>query len=104
MAVSAPVGVRSKTPERTGAIRLPGYSPSDLIGSSELRHDQFFAFTRFSASKVRLLSFRDVGLLVVVVLVPIFRTDAFRYSLSWRIGQGCGPGRREDAFILDRHV
>src|SRR5258708_32036948 len=57
------------------------------------------------ASEVRLLGFRDVRVLVVVVLARIFGTDRFRYLVGPRhISQGRGPGRREDAFILDRHM
>src|SRR5260370_31544388 len=56
-------------------------------------------------SEVRLLGFWHVRVFVVVVLARIFGTDPFRYVVGPRhISQGRGPGRREYAVILDRHV
>ena len=54
--------------------------------------------------EVGLIGFGDVRVLVVVVLVAVFSTDVFPYSVCRCIGERCGPRRREDAFILDGHM
>ena len=55
-------------------------------------------------SEVRLVCARNVGLVVVIILMGVFGTDPFRQLVGpWHVSQGRGPGRREDAFILDRH-
>src|SRR5947207_1804080 len=55
-------------------------------------------------SEVRLLSSWGVRLLVVIVFHQIFGAGAFRDSVRRRVGHGRGPGRREDASVLDRHM
>src|SRR5580692_1610626 len=62
-------------------------------------------FTCSPPSEVRLVGARHVGLVVGIVLAAVFRTHDLRPYLGTRdIGQGRGPWRREDLFILDRHV
>src|SRR5258708_10700326 len=61
--------------------------------------------TLLEVLEVRLLGFRHVRVLVVVILVRIFGADSLRYLVGPRhISQRRAPGRREDAFILDRHM
>src|SRR6266436_2948445 len=56
-------------------------------------------------SEVRLVGGWDIGVVVVVILRPVFRTDSFRNLVGPRhIGQGRRPGRCEDAFIFDRQM
>src|SRR5260370_38635913 len=56
-------------------------------------------------SEVRLVRSRDLGVVFIIILGPVFRTDPFRYLVGpGHIGQGRGPGRREDAFIFDRQM
>ena len=61
---------------------------------------------RSSASEIRLLRARSVGVaVVVIILVEVFGTDGFGIDTRSRhIGQGRGPRRREDALVLDRQV
>src|SRR6516162_11814741 len=55
-------------------------------------------------SEVGFIRFGDVRVLVVVVLVAVFGADAFAASVCRRVGERRGPGRGEDACILDRHM
>jgi hypothetical protein len=60
---------------------------------------------RDHASKIGLVRAGNIGLVLVIILGAVFGADSFRQLVGPRhIGQGCGPGRREHAYILDRHV
>ncbi len=65
---------------------------------------------RSSPSEVQLLSARNVGVaVVVIILMEVFSTDGFRQNIRSRhIGQGRGSRRREDTVVaavtLDRFL
>src|SRR6185503_4309682 len=77
-------------------------SPSERI--CRFVQDVRIVLSSTTALEVGLAGFGDVRVLVVVILVRIFRTDAFRYFRRWHIGQCCGPRGGEDAFIFYCHM
>src|SRR5436853_7004983 len=89
---------QTRAQANTKAPQSHGLAPSRVTSLARMRMARL-------TSEVRSIRFGDVRVFVAVIFVRILGTDAFRYLVGSRhIGQGRGPRRREDAFILDRHM